>query len=190
MFKISKLDFIEAKDFTIYDVSKKDAEFFFRENATDIGRLIKIAKNARGQAIAPTSGYALGSAGLANTGQVYSGHNIEGELLRMRTRFCAERNVMDAIQAQEEDKLLAKELWLNMIVICGDNREKKEWDKNGQSQQVMRPPFPCGYCREDLEDFCKDRNMYNLPITTVNPAGQVTGFTYLGSLVAKPRAGV
>jgi cytidine deaminase len=93
-------------------------------------RLIAMATEARSRAYAPYSGYAVGAALLAASGNVYSGCNVENASYGLT--ICAERTAM-------------------CKAICAGEREFEAIavvTENGGS--------PCGACRQFLAEFSPD----------------------------------
>jgi cytidine deaminase len=90
-------------------------------------KLIAQAQQARKQAYAPYSGYAVGAALLGASGQVYTGCNVENAVYPLC--MCAERTtVFKAVSAGERDFVA--------IAVATEN---------GGS--------PCGSCRQVLREF-------------------------------------
>src|SRR5438067_8304073 len=91
--------------------------------------LIKLAKKARAMAYAPYSKFAVGAAVLTQSGQVFSGCNIEN--ISFGLTICAERAaVCAAVASGFRD--------FSQIVIVADTKE---------------PISPCGACRQVLAEF-------------------------------------
>lgn len=101
-------------------------------SALNIESLIKAATNAREKAIAPYSGFKVGSAVLAASGKVYTGCNIENSSYGLT--MCAERVAIFKALSEGENRILA------VAVVAG-------------SKEICRP---CGACRQVLQDFARD----------------------------------
>ncbi len=93
-------------------------------------RLIQRAAKARANAYAPYSGYAVGAALLAESGEVYGGANVENAAYP--TGLCAERVALFAAAAAGERRFAA-------IVV-----------------QTRDGGSPCGSCRQALAEFGLD----------------------------------
>ncbi|MFH1634824.1 MAG: cytidine deaminase [Chloroflexota bacterium] len=89
--------------------------------------LIRVALDARHRAYAPYSNYAVGAALLTNSGQIFSGVNVENAAYP--TTICAERvAVFKAVSEGERD--------FTAIAVATENGG-----------------FPCGSCRQVLAEF-------------------------------------
>ncbi len=89
--------------------------------------LVRRASEARRRAYAPYSGYPVGAAVLAGSGQIYDGANVENAAYPSGT--CAERSAVFTAVSQGERRILA------VAVV----------NANGGS--------PCGSCRQVLSEF-------------------------------------
>ena len=99
------------------------------ENSQDIfAHLLQKAKNAMQHAVAPSSGFKVGTALLGKSGTVYTGCNIESPVY---LGLCAERLALfkGLSEGEQEFQVLA--------VVCKDNI----------------PCPPCGTCRQLLWEF-------------------------------------
>ena len=93
--------------------------------------LLEIAKAERGKAYAQYSGFSVGAALVAESGQVYLGCNIENA--SYPAGICAERSAFCAA-------ISAGERHFSALAICGgDDRV---------------PCYPCGICRQVMAEFC------------------------------------
>ncbi len=89
--------------------------------------LVRRAGEARRRAYAPYSGYPVGAAVLARSGQIYDGVNVENAAYP--SGICAERSAVFTAVSQGERELLA------VAVV----------NANGGT--------PCGSCRQVLSEF-------------------------------------
>jgi len=119
----------------------------------DSDELVARALEARRNAYAPYSRFAVGAAVRASDGRIFAGANVENASYGLA--ICAERNaVAQAVSAG------AREL-VELAVAT----------------QTSPPSAPCGMCRQTLAEFARD-----LPITLVNEAGERSRTT-LGALL-------
>ncbi|HET91207.1 MAG TPA: cytidine deaminase [Chloroflexi bacterium] len=91
--------------------------------------LVEQALNARERAYAPYSGYRVGAALLGESGQVYTGCNVENAVYPLCT--CAERTAVVKAVSEGECKFIA-------IAVATENGGA-----------------PCGSCRQILREFGK-----------------------------------
>ena len=91
--------------------------------------LFEAAAAARAKAYAPYSGFAVGAALRAGSGQIFSGCNVENAAYPVGT--CAEAGALAALVAAGERIVVAA-----AVVGSGD-----------------RPCPPCGACRQRLAEF-------------------------------------
>ena len=94
--------------------------------------LVNRAVGARERAIAPSSGFKVGAALLAESGKIYEGCNIENQTLNLG--LCAERVALITALAAGERRFEA-------IALAADWKE---------------PVTPCGACRQLLWEFGGD----------------------------------
>lgn len=95
----------------------------------DAKELMKMAIEARQNAYAPYSHFAVGAALLAESGKVYTGCNIENASYGLTC--CAERNAIFAA-------VNAGECRFKMLAVAADSPE---------------PVAPCGACRQVIAEF-------------------------------------
>lgn len=95
----------------------------------DAKELMKMALEARQNAYAPYSHFAVGAALLAESGRVYTGCNIENASYGLTC--CAERNAIFAAVGAGERRF-------KMLAVAADSPE---------------PLAPCGACRQVIAEF-------------------------------------
>lgn len=95
----------------------------------EVAALIDAAWRAREQAYAPYSGFTVGAAVQAASGQIYGGCNIENVSYGLSN--CAERTAMFQAIAHGERQLVR-------IAVCADTPE---------------PVAPCGACRQVMQEL-------------------------------------
>lgn len=97
--------------------------------------LIAAAKEAMMKAYAPYSNFYVGAAYLMEDGTIYSGCNIENASYGAAN--CAERTaIFKAISEGRRD--------FKALALCG-----------GPKGEVDKACYPCGICRQVLNEFCK-----------------------------------
>ena len=96
--------------------------------------LCRLAIEAREKAYAPYSGYRVGAALLAKSGEVYLGSNIENAAYT--PTVCAERTAFFKAVSEGETEFFA-------IAVAGGNGDK-----------VGGAFPPCGVCRQVMAEFC------------------------------------
>lgn len=105
--------------------------------------LLAAAAAARGRAYAPYSGYAVGAALVDETGQVFSGCNVENAAFPVGT--CAEAGAIAAMVAGGGRRIGA------MLVLAGG----------------PHLVAPCGACRQRILEFAGDA----VPVHLADPGG-------------------
>lgn len=108
-------------------------------NADMIRRLIDRAIEGMPYAYTPYSGFRVGAALLTESGEIYTGCNIENAAYG--PTICAERCAIFKAVSEGEHSLKA-------IAIAGGN--EKETD------MLSGYAFPCGVCRQVMREFAKD----------------------------------
>jgi cytidine deaminase len=126
----------------------------------DIEPLIELARQARKQAYAPYSRFAVGAALLGKNGHVFTGCNVEN--LSFGLSICAERNAVFAAAAQGFREFQA-------IAIVADADEAIS---------------PCGACRQVLAEFSP-----GMEIITANLNGKIFRST-LAELLPRAKTGI
>lgn len=117
--------------------------------------LVARAKQARRNAYAPYSHYAVGAAALTRSGQVFTGVNVENASYGLTV--CAERNAIFQAVAAGETEIVA------LAVVTA----------NGGS--------PCGACRQVLGEFGNDGTV----VWVADTRGRVKKFTLKELLPAR-----
>ena len=118
--------------------------------------LLEIAAQARSRALAPSSGFKVGAALLAESGRVYQGCNIENGTLNLG--LCAERVALFSALAAGE----------------------RSFETLALASQWREPVTPCGACRQFLWEFAGD-----ITIVSTNLSGSTETFS-LAALLPKP----
>lgn len=95
-------------------------------------QLLQVAEKATRAAYAPYSEFKVGAALLCADGEVFVGCNVENASYGLTN--CAERTaIFSAIAAGRKDFIAMA------VVASGD-----------------QPPYPCGACRQVLNEFCRE----------------------------------
>ncbi|MBQ1284132.1 MAG: cytidine deaminase, partial [Clostridia bacterium] len=115
--------------------------------------LCRLAVEARGKAYAPYSGYRVGAALLAKSGEVYLGSNIENAAYT--PTVCAERTAFFKAVSEGETEFFA-------IAVAG-----------GYGYKVGGAFPPCGVCRQFMAVFCDG----DFKILTVTGDGMFEEYT-------------
>lgn len=100
-----------------------------------IGKAIEKLPNS----YAPYSRYNVAAAALFDSGEIYTGVNVESASFGMT--ICAERNAIFHAIAEGEKKLLA------VAIVGGTDGKRLEYC------------VPCGACRQVMRDFCDKDTM-------------------------------
>jgi cytidine deaminase len=127
---------------------------------TNNNELLKAALEARDNAYAPYSRFAVGAALLTASGAIFTGANVENVSLGLT--ICAERAAVSAAIASGEKDFVA-------IGVVSDSEE---------------PAVPCGACRQVLAEFNP-----TMTIITSTVGGRIQEFQ-LDELLPRPRQGV
>ena len=114
----------------------------------DRERLGRLALEARKNAYAPYSHFAVGAALLTKNGKVYTGCNIENAAFSPTS--CGERTAFFKAVSEGEREFLA-------IAVAGG--------RTGENPENPCPP--CGVCRQVLQEFAPD-----LEVICLNEQGQ------------------
>lgn len=101
----------------------------------EIRALLDAAHAARKHAYAPYSGFSVGAALRTETGDIYTGCNIENG--SYGATVCAERVALGAAIAAGERKFCA-------LAVVGGHGDA----------EASEPCFPCGICRQVLSELC------------------------------------
>ena len=94
---------------------------------------------------APYSHYNVAAAALFDSGEIYTGVNVESASFGMT--ICAERNAIFHAAAQGERKIIA-------IAIVGG-------PDSADAEDILRHDYctPCGVCRQTMMDFADPQKM-------------------------------
>ena len=99
--------------------------------------LIQAALEARENAYAPHSGFAVGAAVLTDNGTIYTGCNVENAAFG--ETCCAERvAIFKAVSDGER--------YFSAIAVVGAQK----------GEEPSTPCPPCGSCRQVMAEFCSD----------------------------------
>jgi cytidine deaminase len=96
------------------------------------GELLSLAREARGRAYAPYSGFAVGAAVLARDGRAFTGVNVENASIGLSV--CAERNAIAKALSEGARDFVA------VAIVTGADE----------------PTMPCGVCRQVMWEFSRD----------------------------------
>lgn len=99
-------------------------------------KLLELAKQAMNNSYAPYSKFKVGAALLCENGEVFIGCNVENSSFSMS--ICAERTAF--FKAISE----------------GYNKFKKIAVVGGKNNVITDFCYPCGACRQVMNEFCKD----------------------------------
>jgi len=101
--------------------------------------LIRRAIGAQKYSFAPYSRYNVGAAALFDSGEIYTGVNVESA--SFSGTLCAERNAIFHAVAEGERRLIA------IAIVGGTDFAREEYC------------VPCGACRQVMRDFADKDNM-------------------------------
>ncbi len=116
---------------------------------SQILELVTLARQAREQAYAPYSGFAVGAALLGRSGRIYQGCNVENAAYPLCT--CAERVAVTKAVSEGEREFTA-------IAVA-----------------TATGAAPCGACRQVLREFGGAQG--NLRVIVADTAGHIRTFT-------------
>ena len=122
--------------------------------------LIAAAKTVRLNAYAPYSQFLVGAALLTESGEIFTGCNVEN--ISYGLTICAERVALGAAVAQGHKAF-------HMIAIVAD---------------TASPVSPCGACRQVMAEFAPD-----LKIVLTNLQGGIERFT-MADLLPRAKTGI
>lgn len=121
-------------------------------------RLVQKAREAAEKAYCPYSGYSVGAAVLAESGNIYTGCNVENG--SYGATICAERTAILKAVSEGERRISALAI---------------------SSEEGSDPPFPCGMCRQVMTEFCSadtpvivydgDKSVFNFTLEELMPYG-------------------
>jgi cytidine deaminase len=113
----------------------------------DLKKLVELARAAREKAHAPFSNFKVGAALSTETGEIFTGCNIENASYGLT--MCAERVAIFKAVSEGSKKF-------TQLAVIGDAKN-------------LTPP--CGACRQIIWEFCGD-----IPITLANLEGETRVF--------------
>ncbi len=99
----------------------------------NVEQLLEAAKQARGHAYIPYSGFAVGAVALDSDGQLHHGCNVENAAYGPTN--CAERTAL--------------------FRAIADGRKAGEFQAVAVIGDTERPITPCGVCRQVLAELCE-----------------------------------
>ena len=109
------------------------------EKDFDRGELIRKALEQQKKAYAPYSEYYVGAAVLMDSGEIYTGANVENA--SFPAGCCAERNAIYHAVACGERKIRA------IAIVSGNKGDNRAY------------AVPCGVCRQVMREFCNPKEM-------------------------------
>jgi cytidine deaminase len=121
----------------------------------DIDALFHAARDAQKKAYAPYSHYKVGAALLSESGELFSGCNVEN--LSFPLSLCAERSAVSALITKGSQRIRA-------VAVCGP---------------LGTFLTPCGGCRQVLWEFA----IPETPIYSLQPKGESYHMWSLGDLL-------
>lgn len=101
----------------------------------DYSALIEMAFEAREKSVCDFSGFAVGAALLCESGEVFTGCNIE--CCAYSATICAERTAIFKAISEGETEFVA-------LVVVGGRKD----------EDVQEFCTPCGLCRQVIAEFC------------------------------------
>ncbi len=114
-----------------------------------IRTLIEAALSARQFSYSPYSGYQVGAALLAKSGDIYTGCNIENAAFSPTN--CAERTAFFKAVSEGVRQFDA-------IAIAGGTKDKA----------IEKYAWPCGVCRQVMAEFCSPEAFYIISARSVD----------------------
>jgi cytidine deaminase len=122
-----------------------------RGSALDVEQAMSMAESAAGKAYAPYSGFRVGATVVTESGEAYSGCNVENASYGLAT--CAERNAVAA------------------MVLAGEGSGMSRISYVAVTSPGASTAFPCGACRQVLHEFgCRE--------VFVREAGNIKGYPF------------
>lgn len=118
---------------------RADRIMAYNDGDFDRAELIRIAIENQKNSYAPYSGYNVSAAVLTDSGNVYTGVNVENA--SFPAGVCAERNAICHAVNCGERVIVA-------IAIIG-----------GPNYQILDYCAPCGVCRQTMREFCSPGDM-------------------------------
>lgn len=103
-----------------------------------LDRLVALAREMRARSYAPYSRFRVGAALEADTGEVFTGCNVENASYGLT--ICAEQNAVAAAVSR------GRRRFRRLVVVTGGRR----------------PVAPCGRCRQVLAEFGTDMAVYGV----------------------------
>lgn len=111
---------------------------FMEKNKLNESKLVEMALEAREASYSPYSGFKVGAALLADSGEVYKGCNIENA--GYTPSNCAERTAFFKAISEGDKK------FTSIAIVGGNDTEPLDYCA------------PCGVCRQVMMEFCNYEN--------------------------------